>query len=73
VISVKDRGPGIPVEDRLLVFEKFYQVEEAMHHSLPGIGLGLYLAREIVQAHGGRIWCTERKGGGSVFRFALPL
>jgi len=73
VVSVMDRGPGIPVEDRLLVFEKFYQVEEAMHHSLPGIGLGLYLAREIVQAHGGRIWCTDRKGGGSVFRFTLPI
>lgn len=73
VVSVMDRGPGIPVEDRLLVFEKFYQVEEAMHHSLPGIGLGLYLAREIVQVHEGRIWCTERKGGGSVFRFALPI
>ncbi len=73
VISVMDRGPGIPVEDRLRVFEKFYQVEEAMHHSLPGIGLGLYLARELVEAHGGRIWCTGREGGGSVFRFTLPL
>ncbi len=73
VVSVMDRGPGIPMEDRLLVFEKFYQVEEAMHHSLPGIGLGLYLAREIINAHGGRIWCTEREGGGAVFRFALPL
>lgn len=73
VISVMDRGPGIPVEDRLRVFEKFYQVEEAMHHSLPGIGLGLYLAKELVEAHGGRIWCTSREGGGSVFRFTLPL
>ncbi len=73
LVSVMDRGPGIPLDDRLLVFEKFYQVEEVMHHSLPGIGLGLYLAREIIQAHGGRIWCTERKGGGSIFRFALPL
>ncbi|MEJ5187346.1 MAG: ATP-binding protein [Candidatus Geothermincolales bacterium] len=73
VVSVMDRGPGIPVEDRLRVFEKFYQVEEAMHHSLPGIGLGLYLAKELVEAHGGRIWCTGREGGGSIFRFTLPL
>lgn len=73
VVSVMDRGPGIPVEDRLRVFEKFYQVEEAMHHSLPGIGLGLFLARELVEAHGGRIWCTGREGGGSIFRFTLPL
>lgn len=73
VVSVMDRGPGIPVEDRLRVFEKFYQVEEAMHHSLPGIGLGLYLAKELVEAHGGRIWCTGRDGGGSIFRFTLPL
>lgn len=73
LLSIMDRGPGIPLDDRLLVFEKFYQVEEVMHHSLPGTGLGLYLAREIIQAHGGRIWCTDREGGGSIFRFAIPL
>ncbi len=71
-VSVADRGPGIPEEDRERVFERFFQVGEAHHHSVPGIGLGLYIARQIVEIHGGRIWCEPREGGGSVFRFTLP-
>lgn len=71
--SVLDRGPGVPVEERTRIFERFYQVEDVNHHSIPGIGLGLYIAREIVEGHGGRIWCAEREGGGSAFRFAVPL
>lgn len=73
VVSVMDRGYGIPLEERTRIFERFYQLEEVRHHSIPGIGLGLYIAREIVEAHGGRIWCADRQGGGTVFRFTLPL
>lgn len=73
VFSVLDRGRGIPEWDRERVFERFYQVEEVLHHSTPGLGLGLYLARRLVEAQGGRIWCKAREGGGSVFSFALPL
>ena len=43
-----------------------------MHHSTPGMGLGLYIAREIVGAHGGTIACEPRDGGGTIFRFKLP-
>jgi NtrC-family two-component system sensor histidine kinase KinB len=65
-ISVTDRGPGIPAEYRERVFEKFFRVE---HHSVPpgsgvrGTGIGLYLCREIVKAHGGTIWCEPGDGG----------
>ena len=72
VLSVLDRGPGISEAGQERVFERFYQVEDALHHSIPGIGLGLYIAREIVVDHGGRIWYEPRESGGSIFAFALP-
>ncbi|MGQ9475638.1 MAG: MEDS domain-containing protein [Actinomycetota bacterium] len=73
LFSVLDRGPGIPEEERTLVFNRFYQVEKPRFHSKPGMGMGLYIAREIVERHGGRIWYEPREGGGSVFRFTIPL
>jgi PAS domain S-box-containing protein len=73
VVSVLDRGMGVPMDHRDKVFERFYQVEEAQYHSTPGLGLGLFLARQIVETHGGRIWYEPREGGGSIFRFTLPL
>ncbi len=72
MVSVKDRGSGIPVTEIRRVFDRFYQLEDAMHHSSQGIGLGLYIAKKIVEAHGGEIWCESRDGGGSVFSFILP-
>ena len=71
VISVLDRGPGVDVHNQNMIFERFYQSEEARNHSKSGIGLGLFIARKIVEAHGGRIWCEPREGGGSAFRFSL--
>jgi PAS domain S-box-containing protein len=73
VVSVLDRGIGIPEGERQHVFEPFAQVEDVEHHSRSGLGLGLYIGREIVQAHGGKIWAESREGGGTVFRFTLPL
>ncbi len=72
VISVMDRGWSVPEKDRETIFERFYQVEDLRHHSASGIGLGLYIAREIAEGHGGDIWYEPREGGGSIFSFSLP-
>lgn len=72
LFSVMDRGPGVEEEKRELIFDRFYQVEQARYHSKPGLGMGLYIAREIVERHGGRLWYEPRSGGGSVFRFTVP-
>jgi signal transduction histidine kinase/HAMP domain-containing protein len=68
-IEVADTGPGVPLEHRSRIFEKFYQVPG----SGGGAGMGLFIAREIVAAHGGQIGVESGAGGGSVFWFTLPL
>lgn len=72
VVSVSDRGVGIPegVRDRL--FDRFYRVEST-EHGAQGLGLGLYISRSLVEAHGGRIWVESTPGRGSTFTFTLPL
>ena len=71
IVSVADRGPGIPEAEQARIFEKFYRAE-ASRHQIPGAGLGLVIAREIIHAHGGEIWVESQLGEGSVFRFSLP-
>ena len=73
IISIADRGPGIPAADRERVFDKFYRVMETQTARIIGSGLGLAVSRGLVEAHGGRIWVENRKGGGAIFRFTLPL
>jgi len=72
VFHVADRGPGVPEEKRALLFDRFFQGEDVLHHSTPGIGLGLHIARTIVSAHGGWIEVRSREGGGSDFCFGIP-
>lgn len=71
VVCVQDEGPGIPPEDRARIFDRFYRSREAARRT-KGAGLGLYLCRAIVEAHGGRIWVDESVTEGARLCFALP-
>lgn len=71
-ISVSDTGIGISVQDQERIFEKFEQGSSVTPHPLPGTGLGLALAKEIVELHGGKIWVESRVGVGSRFTFSIP-
>ena len=67
--TVRDSGPGIAAEDIEAIFERFSQASQADRR---GLGLGLYIARCIVEAHGGRIWVDSEPGKGSAFHFTIP-
>jgi two-component system sensor histidine kinase KdpD len=71
VISVEDFGPGLPDGDLERVFGKFQR--GTVESSTGGVGLGLAICRSIVRLHGGRAWAEQMPGGGSAFRFTLPL
>lgn len=73
VVQVIDSGIGIPKEAQKSLFSKFYQVDGSATREMGGTGLGLYIVRRIVEAHGGRIWVESEVGKGSVFSFSLPL
>ena len=73
VISVEDRGVGIPAKELEKVFDKFYRVEKGLVHTVKGSGLGLSLVKHIMEAHGGRVEVASRPGEGSVFSLILPL
>lgn len=72
-IRIKDQGPGIPLEARMRVFERFYRVDKTRARELGGTGLGLSIVKHIVESHGGRAWVEGIPGQGSEFCFTLPL
>ncbi|HTW57627.1 MAG TPA: DUF4118 domain-containing protein [Terriglobales bacterium] len=72
VASVADRGPGIDSFEQSLIFEKFYRGRN-QRYSAPGTGMGLAIAKVIVEAHGGKIGVVSQLGSGSVFSFTLPI
>jgi len=72
IVSVSDEGIGIPVEEQTRIFERFYRVDDALSRRTAGSGLGLYLAKAVIDAHGGRIWVESIPGYGASFSFALP-
>ncbi|MDQ2887982.1 MAG: ATP-binding protein [Chloroflexota bacterium] len=73
IVSVRDFGIGIPVEQQARVFGRFVRADNARAYGIGGTGLGLYLCRELVERHGGRIWFESQEEEGSTFHITLPL
>jgi signal transduction histidine kinase len=72
-VSVKDQGIGIPRHQHAQIFGRFMRADNARTWGIGGTGLGLYLCRELVERHGGRLRFESEEGKGSTFSFALPL
>jgi signal transduction histidine kinase len=72
IVSVSDAGMGISVREQEQIFERFHRAGNDIAHSTQGAGLGLYISRAIVEAHGGHIWVESTLHQGSTFSFSLP-
>jgi len=73
VVSVIDEGIGIKPDDILKAFDKFTQIENSLSRKAGGTGLGLPIARQLIKAHKGAIWCDSEENKGSSFSFAIPV
>jgi PAS domain S-box-containing protein len=73
VVYVADTGIGIPPEEQRNVFERFYRVESGLRRGTQGVGLGLYLVKALIEAHGGEVWLQSEPGKGTTFFFSLPV
>ena len=72
-LCVQDFGVGLSRQDQARVFERFYRVSGSNQNTYPGLGLGLYIASEIIKRHKGRVWVESKAAKGSVFCFSLPM
>jgi len=72
-VTVKDNGIGIPARELSKLFDRFYQVESHLTRKYGGMGLGLTVAKSMIELHGGRIWVESKEGKGSTFIFLLPI
>ena len=72
IVSIADQGVGIPKGNVEKIFGRFYRVDKARTRKLGGTGLGLAIAKEMVEAHGGRIWARSIEGKGTTVFFSLP-
>ena len=72
-VSVADSGCGIGPDAKALIFERLYQDPNSVDNNRTGLGLGLFIAKELVELHGGRIWVASEVGNGSTFSFTLPV
>ena len=73
IVSVSDRGAGIPHDELERIFERFYRVDESRERGRGGAGLGLAIVRALVELHGGRVWAESAPGEGATFTFTLPV
>src|SRR5262249_52939520 len=73
VTSVSDRGIGIPTDELGQVFERFHRGRQASSTNDGGLGLCLYITKQIVERHGGAIWVDSKEGAGTSFHFSLPV
>jgi K+-sensing histidine kinase KdpD len=73
IVAVRDAGRGLPPGSLDHIFEKFYRADSSDSQPAYGYGLGLYVCRRLIEAHGGRIWAENLAQGGAVFSFALPV
>lgn len=73
VVSVQDFGIGIDAEQQERIFDRLYQVTDPHEKTFPGLGLGLYISKEIIERHKGKMWVESEKGKGSTFSFSMPL
>ena len=73
LVSVKDHGVGIPRDKQRHIFERFYRAHAGTPYDYGGLGIGLFVAHEIVERHGGHLWFESEEGLGSTFSFTLPL
>lgn len=72
-VSIKDTGAGIPKDQQERVFTKFFRAANVMRMETEGSGLGLFITKNIIEAHGGKIWFESEEGKGSTFHFTLPI
>ena len=73
IFTVADTGIGIPRSDQPRIFERFYRVDAARSREAGGTGLGLVIAKHLIEVHGGRIWVESEVGEGSQFHFSIPV
>ena len=73
LVQIQDQGVGIPEEAKTRIFERFYRVDSSLTRNTVGTGLGLYISKQLVEAHDGSIWLESALNEGSTFSFLLPL